>query len=308
MATVSNQSVQEGVRRSSSIRRVPAAQWLRVIVQTVRDLWSVNVLEWASSLAFYGFISAFPLLIGILIVESYVLDSPWLAQQVTGLLANFLPEGGAQAGDILESAVSERRRVGILSLVIFFFTGRRVLGVLTKGLNHVSDGDARKDSLVRRISIELALLVGLVAFVLLSLVTRPLLNLAWDTARFIPGPDNPAVTVMTGVFRVVPIVATFVLVYAFVPQGTRLWRAVLVGAGAATVLFLMAQAVFNLLAARIWDTLALLYGPLALAALLLSWIWYVAVITLVGGGFASHVKVMVLEQRSAEHAHQEHVK
>ncbi len=306
MATVSNQSVQQGVRQPSSTRRVTPAQWFRVVVQTVRDLWSGNVLEWASSLAFYGFISAFPLLIGILIVESYVLDSPWLAQQVTGLLANFLPEGGAQTGDILKSAVSERRRVGILSLVIFFFTGRRVLGVLAKGLNQVSDGDARDDSLVRRISIELALLAGLVAFVLLSLVTRPLLNLAWDTARFIPGPDNPAVTVMTGMFRVVPIMATFVLVYAFVPQGARLWCAVLVGAGAATALFLMAQAVFNLMAVRIWDTLALLYGPLALAALLLSWIWYVAVITLVGGGFASHVKVMVLEQQSAKQAHQRH--
>lgn len=307
MSTLSKLSVEQSDHHDNSLRRVSPGQWFHVIVHAVRDLWSVNVLEWASSLAFYGFISAFPLLTGILIVESYVVDSAWVARHLTDLLKGFLPEGGAQTGDILESAVSERRRVGILSLVIFFLTGRRVLGVLAKGLNHVSDVDQQDVSLLRRLATELALFTGLVTAGLLALTARPLLNLAWETARFIPGPDNPAVNVMTGIFRVIPIMATFVLVYAFVPHGTRLWRAVFIGAGTATTLFLIAQAMFNVMAGRIWNTLGLLYGPLALAALLLSWIWYVAVITLACGGFASHIKVMLLEGASVERSREQHV-
>lgn len=307
MGTSSIQTQTESDRQNGNLRRVGPREWFLVLVQTVRNLWSVNVLEWASSLAFYGFISAFPLLIGMLIVASYIVDAEWATHQANNLLSTYLPEGEAEIGDILDSAVSERRRVGIISLVIFFFTGRRVLGVLTQGLNHVSDVNKREVPLRRRVATELALFTGLVALGFLALMARPLLNVAWDAARFVPGPDDPAVRVVTAVLRVVPLLTIFVLVYAFVPYGKRLWRAVFVGAAAATGLFLIAEAMFNLLADRIWDNLGLLYGPLALAALLLSWIWYVAAITLICGGFASHIKVMLLEGGSVEDTRQLHV-
>lgn len=307
MSSSSTQSANNRHHPDVSLRRVGAGEWLRVVIQTARDLWSLNILEWASSLAFFGFISAIPLLIGILIVESYLLNSGWIASHVTDLMANFLPEGGAELGNIVEAAVAERRRVGILSLAILFISGRRVLGVLTKGLNQVSDVDRQDGSFARRIGIELALLTGLVLFLLLALITRPLLNLAWSTVRFVPGPDSPAMSVLTGAFRVIPIAAIFVLVYAFVPYGERLWRATFLGAGAATVMLLVAETVFNHFADRIWANMGLLYGPLALASILLTWLWCVAIITLVGGGLASHIKVMVLERRSAQQTHQRHV-
>jgi membrane protein len=265
------------------------------------------VLEWASSLAFYGFISTFPLLVVMLIVASTITDSGLVVQHATTLLDTFVPEGGKGAGEILESAVSERRRVGLVSLVIFFVSGRRVLGILTKALNQVSDVNRRDESLVRRIGVEAALLVGLVSFGLLALLTRPLLEVMWDAARFLPGPDSPAVRAVSGGAHAVPVMAIFALVYAYVPLGNRRWPAVIVGAATATTLLLLAERGFTFFADRIWTTMGLLYGPLALAAVLLSWMWCMAVITLVGGGIASHVKMMILEQRSEERTGQQHV-
>jgi membrane protein len=294
-------------QRKSGLRSAGVRQWQQVVIQTARDLWSVNVLEWASSIAFYGFISTFPLIIGLLIVFSTVADSSSLTHHATNIIESFVPEGGPEAGEILESAVYERRRVGLLSLIIFFISGRRVLGVLTKALNQVSDVQRREDSFVRRAGVELALLVGLVAFGVLALLAGPLLGVLWDAARFIPGPDHPAVRAMTIGIRIMAIMTTFVLVYAFVPRGERLWRAVLTGAGVATVLLLLAERIYDLFADRIWTNIGLLYGPLALAAILLSWLWSVSVITLAGGGFASHVKSMILERQSPEQAHQQHV-
>lgn len=80
----------------------------------------------------------------------------------------------------------------------------------------------------------------------------------------------------------------------------------LIGATVATGPFLVAQGVFAVLKDVIWDNLSLLYGPLAITALLLSWAWDVALITLAGGAIASHVKVMVLEDDSAQQAGQHH--
>lgn len=289
------------------LHHASSARWRRVIVRTVHDLWSVNVLEWASSLAFYGFISTFPLLIGLLIVASTITDSGWAVQQARNVLETFVPEGGEGAGEILESAVSERSRVGLVSLIIFFVSGRRVLGILTKALNQVSDVHRQDESLPRRIGVEAALLVGLVSFGLLALLTRPLLDMMWDAARVLPGPDTPAVQAVSGAARAVPIMAVFVLIYAYVPFGNRRWPAVMVGAGTATTLLLLAERVFSLFADRIWTNMGLLYGPLALAAVLLSWMWCMAVITLVGGGVASHVKMMILEERSEERTRHQHV-
>jgi membrane protein len=108
------------------------------------------------------------------------------------------------------------------------------------------------------------------------------------------------------VVRALLLFLVFAAVYGFVPQGTRSWRSVAVGAVLATTLYLAAQFVFSLFVDSIWTNLSLMYGPLALAALLLTWSWYVALITLVGASFASHVKVMLIEQRGKAKTSQQH--
>ena len=287
--------------------RAPWERWRQVIGQSVRDLWSGSVLEWASSIAFYAFLSIFPLFIALLIAASYILDVDWATQRATQLLGSYLPEGEIQVGAIIADAIAARGHVGPLSFIVFLITGRRVLGVLTTGLNHVSDVAETEDRLKRRIGVEGALMLGVVVLMLLALSARPLVDLAWKTLRAVPGPDDLLLTALLAAVRVLLILTMFTLVYAFVPRGQRLWRAVLTGAATATALFLLTEGIFGVVADRIWQTLVLLYGPLALAALLLSWSWYVALITLVCGGFASHVKVMILEERSGGEARRRHV-
>jgi uncharacterized BrkB/YihY/UPF0761 family membrane protein len=82
---------------------------------------------------------------------------------------------------------------------------------------------------------------------------------------------------------------------------------VLTGAVVATVLFLAAQGAYALLIDRIVETFRVIYGPLAFAALLMSWAWYASLITLAGGALASHVKVMILEEADATGACRQHV-
>jgi membrane protein len=289
------------------LRQIGLREWRLVAVQSLRDLSAGSVLEWASSLAFYGFISVFPLLIGILIVASTVVDAAWATHHATELLGHFLPEGDAQISKILDAAIAERQRVGLLSLPILMVTGRRILGVLTKGLNHVSDVSENDDPLRRRIAVELTLFTGVVGLILLALASRPVLRLAWGAVNVLPGPTSPLAGVLFGAIRILLLLTIFCLVYALVPRGERMWRASLAGAVLATAFYLMAEGIFGMVADHVWTNLRLIYGPLALAALLLSWTWYVSLITLVGGGFASHVKVMLLEQASPARARREHV-
>lgn len=288
------------------IRDSTWGMWRHVCVQTARDLWTSSVLEWAASLAFYALLSLFPLLIAGMVAASYIVDVAWATDQAVSMLGQFLPEGEAQIEEIVTAAIAERGRVGLLSFIVVLLTGRRILGGLVKGLNHVSDVAERDDTIRRKAGVELALLAGLIVLVGLAFASRRLVETLWNTMRTIPGPDGLVVDGVSAIVRIALLLTIFTMVYAFVPRGDRLWRAVLTGAGLATGLYLVAQFAFSLLVDTIWTNLSLIYGPLALAALLLTWCWYVALITLVGAGFASHVKGMIIEERSTAQTHAQH--
>ena len=283
-----------------------ARRWRDVVVQSTRDLWASGIVETAAALAFYAVLSLFPLLIVGIIVASYIADPERVSQQAIDVLGAYLPAGKEEIEEIVGGAIEERQRVGIISLGVFIVTGRRILGALTKALNQVSDVQQEDDSFRRRAVVELALTVGLAVVGLLAMASGPLIQASWGAARFLPGPDSMLVRIVNETVQALLLLTIFALVYAFVPRGDRAWRAVLTGASVATVLFLIAQGIFTLLIDEIWPNLSLLYGPLATAALLLLWSWYVALITLVGGGLASHVKVIVLEHTGAQQASDVH--
>ena len=177
---------------------------------------------------------------------------------------------------------------------------------MTKALNHVSDVDEFNDTFTRRLRVELVLLAGLLTLGLLALAFRPAIDRVWDQVPIATEPERLLVGILGAGIRAGLLFLIFALVYAVVPRGARMWRAVPIGAPVATGLFLMAQGVFAVVKDSVWDNLSLVYGPLAIAALLLSWAWYVALITLAGGALASHVKVMVLEDDTAQRAGERH--
>lgn len=176
-----------------------------------------------------------------------------------------------------------------------------------RGLNHVSDVDPEEDDPGRRIAVELALFVGLLGLAGLAMASTMLVNALWEVLWAIPGPDQLMFQITKTTVRGIFLFGLFLLVFQAVPKGERRWRAAAVGALAATIAFLVAQGVFRMVLGDVWQNMTLAYGQIALAALLLTWAWIVAVITLAGGGLASHVKVMMIEDAGASRSHALHV-
>lgn len=273
----------------------------------MRDLYRGNVLDWAASLAFYSVLSIFPLFLVGLILLSFVADPGDISERAVAFMAEFLPGGEEQIQRIVEDAVAYRGRVGIVSAVTFIYTAQRVLGALVRGLNHVSDVDPEEDDARRAFAVELALSFGLLALAVLALASSRLVDAMWEVLWAIPGPDHLMFRAAKAVVRGVLLFALFALVFSAVPRGKRRWRAVAVGALASTGAFLAAQGVFRLVIDGVWQNLSLAYGQIALAALLMTWAWIVALITLVGGGLASHVKVLLIEDADTRESTQRHL-
>ena len=268
-----------------------------MVLQTGRDLWAGNAAEWAAAIACYALLSLFPLMLAGAVAASVAVDPAWAAGRASALLAEFVPQGSVEVERIVAAAADDRSRVGAASLAVFLLSGRRVLGALTKALDVVSDVDERADPVRRRALVELALLTGLAAVGTLALAAGPLLDALRGASSAAPGPVGPAYGAARQAVRAALLLAMFYLVYTVVPRGQRDRRSALLGAATATALYVLVHAIFGVAVKRSWVTLDLVYGPLAVAAVLLLWAWYAALVTLVGASLASHAKAMLAEGR-----------
>ncbi len=278
----------------------------RVLRQTIRDVWAGQAMEWAAALAFYGVLSLFPLLLAGAAGASYVVPPALVTARLSALVEGILPPGVIDVEPIVTAAIAARGQVGLLAIVLWLLAGRRILGALVTALDRVSDEDARHETIRRRALVELVFLAGIGLLFLVALVARSIVDLLWEAASGALPTTPVSWAIGAGVHALLLVVAFYAL-YTVVPHGERNRRAALIGAVVATVLVLVARVIFLAILHQLWASFLLLYGPLALAALLLTWGWTLGLIILFGGSLASHVKVMVIEGRSAQEAERRHV-
>jgi YihY family inner membrane protein len=278
----------------------------RVLRQSVRDLWSAQAMEWAAALSCYAFLSGFPLLLAVAAAASHAVAPAVVAARFSAVAEGFLPPDVVDLDPVVAAAVAAPARMGVFAILAWLLSGRRIFGALVTALDRVSDVDAREETVERRALVELALLAGVTVLFAAALVARPVLGALWD-AVWGSGSGSPVGWLVGAAAHVLLLVAAFYALYAVVPRGERENRAALTGAVAAAMLVLVARAAFAAALDPLWTGFALAYGPLALAALLLSWGWVLGLIVLFGASLASHVKVMVIEGRSAREAEQRHV-
>ena len=278
----------------------------RVLRQTVRDVWAAQAMEWAAALACYGVLSVFPLLLAGAAVASYVVAPSVVTARLSLFVEGILPAGVVDVDPIVSAAIAARGQVGLSVIVLWVLAGRRILGALVTALDRVSDVDARHETVRRRALVELAVLAGIGLLFLLALMARSLLGFVWE-AVWGSTASTPLAWVVGAAVHLLLLVLAFFALYTVVPHGERNARAALIGAIAATVLVLIVRAIFVAVLDRLWASFELIYGPLTLAALLLTWGWLLGLIILFGGSLASHVKVMVIEGRSPSEAERRHV-
>lgn len=263
-------------------------------------------MELAAALAFYTVLSIFPLLLAGAVLVSRVMPARVVTERLSALLEGSLPPGVVDLDPIVAAAIAARSRVGLFVLILWLIAGRRIFGALVTALDHVSDVDARQETVARRAWVEVVSLCGVGLLFLVALAVRPLLGVVTQTF-WGDHKDGTLLSVVGGLIHGVVLFGAFLALYLVVPHGARNLRAATIGAVVATSLVLLIRASFSLLLDQLWASYALLYGPLALAALLLTWSWVIGMIVLFGASLASHVKVMLIEGHGAKETESRHV-
>jgi membrane protein len=267
-----------------------------VFFSSVHDALADRIAEWGAALAFYCFLSIFPLILGCVSIASYVVDPDWAVEQAEKLVGATLPESQALIGKVVREAIDERGTTGLVSGILLVWAGTQVFHVLTVALNIVYGSDEpygyfRRMFLRAGMTLSvgvLALVAVLCGFVLdaLSISGRVHLAALWVSSSGL-------------------LFLALYAVYQFVPRGQPKPRACLVGAAVATFSFVVARVAFVFWVQR-FASHSLIYGSLAILIGLLLWIWIAAAIVLYGGAVASHFQQIVLESTDASEVERRH--
>ena len=280
--------------KSGTARRIGKA-----FVQSLRDSFADNATQWAAAIAYYSFLSLFPLILAAVSLSAYFVSPDWAVGKAMLLLREFVPEGDSAVQRIIRDAVHNAHPyAGAISVALLLVLGSRAFGALSRALNIAYEGE-ETGSLARRIVIEIAMMAAVGVLFICTLFSHYFLLFLWNAASFLPGETDTAYAASAQLIRVLLLLGAFFLIYRFVPRRRLHWKSIAVGTVVASSLFIAARPLFYGYVQNLANY-NLIYGGIAIAVVLLVWAWVAAFIAILGGEMASHFQTMVLEGAEAK--------
>ncbi len=259
----------------------------QVFGEYIRD----NCPLMAAAISFYVLLSLIPLSLVGLSAFGYVLGSERAFQAISHFLGQFVPEafgGAALRAYLKDSFYHPRGIVGLLGLLGLLWTGSVSFATITRALNIAWEVQEHRGYLALRLrAMAMTLVVGLL--VLLSFGTTQAIRIIREYRipwlGFQPG-EIPLVWQVVG--WCVPVALSllvFLLCYVALPDRRIGWRPALLGAVVAGILWEATKQGFALYIAN-FGNYNKVYGSLGGLVILVMWVYYSAVILLVGGEVA----------------------
>lgn len=271
----------------------------RALLQAVKDSFADNATQWAAAIAYYSFLSLFPLLLAAVSLSAYFVSPDWAVGKAILLLREFVPEGDAAVQRIIRDAVHAGHPVaGVIAIAVLLILGSRAFGALSRALNIAYEGE-ETGTFLRRILTEIVMMAALAALFVGALFSHYLVLFLWTAAHLLPGEDNLVFSVISQTIRVALSLTIFLLIYRFVPRKRLQWKSIAAGSFVATLLFVAARPLFYGYVQHLANY-NLMYGGIAIAVVLLVWSWVAAFITILGGEISSHFQTMVIEGAPAK--------
>jgi membrane protein len=277
---------------------------LSVFRQAIDRFAEIRGPEASASLAYYALFSLFPLTFLLVAVLGFLLESEEAFRQTVMFIRTIFPFSGDLVERNLTEVTEARGAIGAIGFLGAVWSASGFFNTLARNINRAWPS-VKLRGLVQSRLVALGMVGALVALLLLSLISTTLLNLLPAFLRIIGG--NPAVfeaAQQLAIVRLAPAVFTLLMftgLYRWVPNKIVRWRAVIAGAGAATVAWELAKSAFTLFLRSGLARYEIVYGSLGTLIVLMVWIYLSSLITLLG----AHL-VASLDLR-ADHAGEAHV-
>lgn len=275
-----------------------ARQWLRqvvwavtFIVRNVNDFIGVNGHYLAAAIAFYGFMSIFPLSIALLwLSRRFIGIKNFDERLVDGILAQIPVLNADEGVSFVENFIQEVVRSDNPALTGFagvslFIAGLGVFGSIRKSVNIIWGISAPRPFLIERV-MDVALMVGASSLLFLSLLITTLLAFIEQiTGFFFPNAQsfNPAFVRLIG-FVAPPVMTyiVFVVIYWWLPNAKIRLVEVAGLALLGALAFEVTKLIFIFYLNNAGSSLSSIYGSISTIMLFFIFVYVEAIVLLAG--------------------------
>jgi len=258
--------------------------WKGIFYRLGRALYEDTLITYASSAAFFAFLTLFPALAATLSLTGLVFSSALVESSLSGV-RGLMPEAvvGLLRAQIDSIVSFSRPGLGftlLMSLLFTFWSASQGMKALMHGLN-AAYGAHEWRSALRLNSVALALGMGAVLFAMAALAVIA----ALPPVLAVLGPGAQAFRFLRWPLLAVAAFGALAVLYRYGPAyHAPRWRFVTLGAGIATTVWILASVGFSLYVSSA-SAYNAVYGALGTIVLLLLWFYLGAWIVLVGAEF-----------------------
>jgi membrane protein len=259
----------------------------RVTRRAILGFLEHDALTFAGTMAYFGVLSLFQLLVLGVVVLSYILGEGAARDFVVEQVVAGTPLDAETVTGVIDATIESRGTVTIIGFAFLVWGALGIFSSLSRGISvafeSVPPRPFLQQQLLGLLLMALAGLLALVSFVI-GIVTGILQSAASELAADVPGRE-------TGVWLIgllAPILLIFLafwVVYRVVPNRSVSWGEVLPGAIVATLLWTALRLGFTWYATSIanYDSA---FGPLATGITFIVFLYFASVIVLLGAEFA----------------------
>lgn len=267
---------------------------LEIVQYAVRRFSRVRGAEAAASLAFYTIFSVFPLLLVLVSVGSYFLESDVVRRQVLALVQSSIPVSSELLIEAIQQVFEQRNTVGLVGLAGLIWSASSVLSSLTININRAWPTARARNFLQNRL-IALGMIAGLGVLLAISSISNTLLNLLFRLDVPIL-PEEPIWNFVSAVVPVLIVFLVFLGLYRWVPNTRVAWQAAFWAALVAALAWEVTTNAFSWYLHSGLAQYSAIYGALGTIVALMAWIYLNCLIVV----FCAHLSAAIVHHAETD--------
>jgi membrane protein len=247
---------------------------VNVMNQMNRD----NGTTLAAAIAYYGFLSIFPLLLGLIGILGYILPSQDIQDQILSYVEQNLPGIADVITSNIQNVINARGALSVIGILGFLWSGSAIFGTLDNAINRARGITTAPPIFIRKPR-DIGLMIGLGLLFLISLGASYVFSVI--NLSSLPVVGAYAVTVSTRIVAFLLAFLVFVVLFKVMPNTKTYWRYVWPGALITAALFEIGRSIFVYFISN-FTNYASVYGTIGSIIAVLVLIYYFAIILIVG--------------------------
>ena len=213
-------------RAKDRLLNIPSVQ---LIYRTAGRLGDIDATHRAAGVAYYTFLSIFPLLLGLIAIFGFFLPSVNLQDALLEFVGDNIPGATNILKENITSIIELRGVMSVVGIVVFFWGASSMFSAISLAINRAWDiSRYRRPFFIRKAS-ELGMVFGIGILFLLSLGASAVISILQGVSN-LPAADSVIVNVGSRLVAFLLILAVFLLLYKLIPNTRTYWRYIWPGA------------------------------------------------------------------------------